>query len=187
MLANKECPCFHLYLYNYVNATNPENTSIYCAKEGINDYLEDQGIFAGFTAPFLDNVSTNRNVIVSMINNGHPVVTSMSTPYGAPYNHSVVAYGYRYVSTGGNTSSIPDDTLFKVHYGWHNSNYYDVWHSSAWFYAYGCMSDCTNTGTHFYHMSLTGNTRVTNGVLFYEKLRICTSCGYSDTIWTRTP
>ncbi len=177
---------FHLLLCDYVNATNPTSTYIYNARLGINNYLSDQVIVAPFAAPEMYNIDANRNLIVEQINHGHPVVSSMATLYGASYDHSVVVYGYRYTTTGDNTTNVPDDTLFRVHYGWHNSNY-DVLHSSAWFYAFGYMADCTNIGTHYYQSSSTGNTRILNGILLYEKLRICSSCGYTDTTWSKHP
>lgn len=186
---------FHQLLCNYVYGEDEHGgIQIYDAASAINEYLTEQGLSVRFSSPKRHNVSSTRQAIASLIDHGHPVVASINTAAGANVKHSVVVYGYVYETQADSnsaspnliiTADVPDDTMFRVHYG-HPGNYNSLL-TSAWFDVYGHITDCTGMGTHHYAIESTGNVDSNGSVPLYEKKRTCCSCGQVSYIWSTRP
>lgn len=190
---------FHQLLCDYVYGdTEPHGIQIYDAAPAITEYLSVQGLPISFNSPRMHNVDSTRNAVASLIDNGYPVVISSNPTLGATMCHSVVAYGYVYsdtVTTEANsispnlviTTTVPEDTLFRVHYGHHNGEKYNLLFSSAWFDVYGHITDCIMMGIHNNVIESTGVVNNSGSVTMYQKKRTCCSCGYISYIWSRNP
>ena len=108
---------FHLYLNNLVYGTStPSNGGIFLQsiRPIINDYLDSCGIVADLQYAMRSlNYEDLANTIIQNIGWGAPVAATMSTTYGASWDHAAVIYGVTY-----NTDDPAGTAIFTVHMGW---------------------------------------------------------------------
>ncbi|MBQ6997532.1 MAG: hypothetical protein IJN60_04065 [Oscillospiraceae bacterium] len=105
---------FHQTLINFVYEDDaPGGLYIRDALDGINWYLDFYDISSRLYALY-GSPGRVANKIVSMLESGYPVVASMGTGYGGPYNHTAVVYGAIYNTT----TSVLASGVYQVHMGW---------------------------------------------------------------------
>lgn len=120
---------FHQLMIQYINPTGGPG-SISAAKDGVSQYIIDNVI------PYsVDKVIGNHidvfDVVSSKISFGEPVLTALFNSYNsdAPYNHSVVTYGYSKIWLGSTY-----EVYYHTHTGWHGTSlltYNYLWFADA--------------------------------------------------------
>lgn len=176
---------FHQLLCDYVYGDNAQG-GIYIsdAAVGINAYLSSRSIPVTLICNTGDDVQGTKVKIVSLIDHDHPAIVSMAKTYGASVDHTVLVYGYKYISSTGNVNY--DTLMYRVHYGWSSPN--DAYCSSAWFYQYGHITDCAETGTHCdMFTGYTYNQYHSGNYHYYERKNVCCSCGRIYYDWDAFP
>lgn len=164
---NGSSEAFHQLLNNYVYGTGTQGgIFIRNAKQGINDYLIDQGVHYGLVSMH----SSQTNVINKIINTleaGQPAIASMDTVYGAGWDHTVLIYSVTYEE-----SSPSSTAVFTMNMGWstYGQPYREYVASASWFYECGYLVN--------YDYS-----HIMNSWTEYDDslhVRCCTSCDYVE-------
>ena len=184
---------FHQLLCNYVYGTGQQGgIFIGRAASGINSYLRSRSIPVSLEYNSTHSVRTTQNKIINQIEKERPAIASFGKSYGGDIDHTVVVYGYSYISSGSieynSISAVAanvnyDTLMYRVHYGWKNDrSKRDVWLSSSWFYQYGHITNCSGNGTHYdvVESYLSDNYHSGNYHYYKQKLECC-SCGEHTT------
>lgn len=145
---NGTSEAFHQHLNDYVYGDeSPGPIYIHDAAPGINDYLQDQGLLCSLVS---EDSSQNAAIsqIIESLQNGEPVVASMSKSYDALYNHSVLIYGVTYDS-----ANPVGSAAVTMHMGWQsatedNQSTKQYVASAGWFYECGYIQN--NCTTHLF-------------------------------------
>ncbi|MBO5323083.1 MAG: C39 family peptidase [Oscillospiraceae bacterium] len=158
---------FHQLLNNYVYGTGEQGgIFIRNAKQGVTDYLIDQGLHYS-----LESIHTSQtsaiNKIITTLRSGHPAIASMGTNCGADWDHSVLIYSVTYEESDPTSTAV-----FTMNMGWDTSDqqYREYVASASWFYECGYL---VNNG---YSHSMNSWTEYDN--LFHA--RSCASCDYVE-------
>ncbi len=190
---------FHQLLCNYVYGSGTrKGIKIGAASTGFNSYLASRSLPVRIVYNASMNVRDTQAKIVSLIDDNRPAMASYGTAYGASDDHTVVVYGYKYTTRGNiETSSTSDPAAvvnyatltFRVHMGHMFTDENDVWLTSSWFYQYGYITSCTETGTHYKEtVRYTGDNYHRNDYHYYERETACCSCGGNVQYeWVRQP
>lgn len=185
---------FHTLMKNYVYGSG-EREGIYIreALQGINKYLTDSGLNMELKSEYSSQTAAI-NKAIDTLKSGDPVIASMGTTRGAPYDHSVLVYQVQY-----NSASPASTAVFTMNMGWKSGtvggqSYTSYVASAGWFYECGYIQNtCTShtlTSWHDYNSVYHCRhcTKCTYNVLEYHSdywnalLGKCTRCGRTGII-----
>lgn len=186
---------FHQLLNDYVyGASSQEGIYIHDALPGLNSYLNTRNVCAVMNSEYSSKTAAI-NQIISSLQQGHPVIASMATLYGADWDHTVVIY-----STNFDSSDPVGTACFQMHLGWYDDGVgrseTEFVASASWFYECGYInvfdshnyspytsistsshqsvcSNCNHRITAFHEMTPWNRTSKHHS-------RSCTVCSYSE-------